>query len=93
MATFGNDVSEARYVTTTKNPASVMMLGIVASNGEEMPPLWFKAGYRLTAADYRDILATKVLPWERKITKGRIMSFSRTEPRLIRLRWCKSSWD
>ena len=61
---------KARYVTTTKNPASVMMLGVVASNGEKIPPLWFKAGYRLTAADYRDILATNVLPWVRKTTKG-----------------------
>ena len=63
-------MSDVRYVTTTKHSASVIMLGVVASNGEKMPPVWFKGGYRLTGADYRDILATKVLPWIRKIVKG-----------------------
>ena len=63
-------MSDVRYVTTTKHPAYAMMLGVVASNGEKMPPVWFKGGYRLTGADYRDILATKVLPWIRKIVKG-----------------------
>ena len=62
VAAFGNDASEARYVSTTKHPASALMLGAVASNVGRMPTVWFKAGYRLTAADYRDILATKVLP-------------------------------
>lgn len=69
VVSFGQDVSKVRYVSATKHPASVMMLGVVASNGEKMPPVWFKTGYRLNAADYRDILATKVLPWVRKITK------------------------
>jgi hypothetical protein len=69
VVSFGQDVSKVRYVSTTKHPASVMMLGVVASNGEKMPPVWFPTGYRLTAADYRDILSTKVLPWVRKITK------------------------
>ena len=57
-------------MSTTKHPASVIILGVVASNGETMPPVWFDIGYRLTAADYKDILATKVLPWVRKITKN-----------------------
>ena len=35
-----------------------------------MPPVWFDVGYRLTAADYKDILTTGVLPWVRKITKN-----------------------
>jgi len=70
VVSFGQDISDVRYVTTTKHPASVMMLGVVASNGEKMPPVWFKGGYRLTGTDYRDILATKVLPWIRKIAKG-----------------------
>ena len=39
VATFGKDISEIRKVSTTKHPASVMMLGVVASNGEKMPPV------------------------------------------------------
>ena len=70
VVSFGKDISEVRNVSTTKHPASVMMLGVVASNGEKMHPVWFDVGYRLTAAEYKDILATKVLSWVRKITKN-----------------------
>ena len=55
---------------TTKHSASVMMLGVVALNGEKMPPVWFLYGYKLTATYYKDVLATKVLPWVRKITRN-----------------------
>ena len=47
-----------------------MMLGVVTSNGEEMPSVWFKGGYRLTGAYYRNILAAKVFTWIRKIVKS-----------------------
>lgn len=69
VISFEQGVSKLRCVSTTKHPASVMMLGVVASNGEKMPPVWFEGGYRLTAADYKDILAKKVLPWVSKIAK------------------------
>ena len=45
------------------------MLGVVASNEEKIPPVWFKGSYKLTGTDYRDILATKA-HWIRKIVKG-----------------------
>ena len=66
---FGQDISGGRYVSTTKHPAFAMMLGVVASYGEKMPSVWFKGRYRLTGANYREIMATKVLPWIRKIVK------------------------
>lgn len=69
VVSYGKDVSEVRNTSTTKRPASVMMLGVVGSNGEKMPPVWFPTGYRLTAADYKDILESKVLPWVKRITK------------------------
>ena len=69
VVSFGQDVSEVRNISTTKHPASVMMFGVVASNGEKMPPVWFPTGYRLTAADYKDILESKVLPWVKRITR------------------------
>ena len=55
-------VEQLRTISKTKHPASVMMLGVVASNGAKMDPIWFKTGYRLTAADYLVILKDKVLP-------------------------------
>ncbi len=67
VVSFGNLADEHRYVSTTKHPASVMMLGLVASNGAIMDPVWFSEGYRLTADAYVKILATKVLPWIKSI--------------------------
>ena len=40
ILTFGKDISEICKVSTKKHPASVMMLGVVASNGEKMLPVW-----------------------------------------------------
>ena len=37
---FGKDISEIRKVSIMNHPASVMMLGVVASNEEKMPPVW-----------------------------------------------------
>ena len=48
--------SELRNVSTTKHPASVMMHGVMASNGEKMPPVWFPRGCRLTTAAYKYVL-------------------------------------
>ena len=39
VVTYGNDVSEHCRVSATKHPASIMMFGVVASNGEKMPPV------------------------------------------------------
>ena len=44
---FGQGISELRNVSTNKHPASVMILGVMASNGEKMLPVWFPRGYRL----------------------------------------------
>ncbi|XP_059079978.1 uncharacterized protein LOC131878096 [Tigriopus californicus] len=56
---FSKDQASIRNVTKTKHPASVMMLGVVASTGDKMAPIWFPSGYRLTAADYLEVLSTK----------------------------------
>ena len=60
-ATFGNDVSEHRRVSTTMHPAFFMMPGVLASNGGKMPLVWFELGYRLTSAVYKEVLEVKVL--------------------------------
>lgn len=69
VISFGRTPPNMRSVSKTKHPASVMMLGIVASTGDKMRPIWFPTGYRLTEADYLKILKTKVLPWILKILK------------------------
>ena len=66
---FDKSIFDVRCKSTTKFPASAMMLGVVASNGEKMQPVWCDVGYRLTAAAYKDILASRLLPWVKKVTK------------------------
>ena len=67
---FGQEISGVCYISTTKHPASAIMLGVVASNREKMPSVWFKGSYRLTGAVYREIMATEVLSWIGKIVRG-----------------------
>ena len=50
LVKFGNAVS----LSTTKHPALMMMAGVVASNGEKMPPVWFERGCRLNSDIYEE---------------------------------------
>ena len=78
VVTFGNDVSKHRRVSSIKYPASIMMLGFLALNGEKMTPVWLERGYRLTSGIYREVLKRKVIPRIKQITKK---SSNRTERR------------
>ncbi|QQP55232.1 Putative transposable element, partial [Caligus rogercresseyi] len=60
---FGDVDENVRTLTITKHPDIVMSLGFGASNGKAMDLIWFLTGYRLTAADYIEILRTKLIPW------------------------------
>ena len=53
-------------VSRTKHPASIMLLGIVASNGKKAPPIFIPDGEKVNSEVYINILATKLLPWLRK---------------------------
>ena len=66
---FDKDISDVHCVSTTKYPASAMMLGVMVSNREKMPSNWFDISYRLTGAAYKAILASRILPCMKKVTK------------------------
>jgi hypothetical protein len=53
-------------VARTKHPASVMMLGIVASSGQKAPPIFIPEGEKVNTEVYIAILRSKVLPWLKK---------------------------
>ena len=61
--TFGNDLSEYRRLSTTMHPTSIIMLRVVASNGEKMPLALLERDYKLTSAVYKEVLEKKVLTW------------------------------
>jgi hypothetical protein len=60
------DPSEVPPVFQTKNPASVMVFGAVASDGSVMPPYFIEAGEKLNTVQYISILETALLPWVEK---------------------------
>ncbi|QQP49325.1 Putative transposable element [Caligus rogercresseyi] len=58
------DVDEnMRTLTTTKHPARVMSLGFCGLEREGHGSHLVLTGYKLTAADYIEILRTKFIPW------------------------------
>lgn len=63
--------SEVPRVMHTKYPATVMVLGVVSSEGHVMPPYIFSQGLRVNAAGYIEVLKTVVKPWIDKVCKGR----------------------
>lgn len=52
-----------KYVNSTKNPASAMMFGLVASDGQKMPPVYIPSGVKVNTETYIEILNSKVKPW------------------------------
>lgn len=57
------DPSEVPAVFHTKNPASVMVFGAVASDGSVMPPHFIEAGLKVNTEVYLEILERILIPW------------------------------
>ncbi len=51
------------YVQKTKYPASVMVLGVVASDGKKAPLIFFPEGVKVNIKAYQALLKSKMLPW------------------------------
>ena len=47
-----------------------MFLGVVASTGETIPPIWFKSGFCLGAEEYVKVLKKTLIPWMRLVAKS-----------------------
>ncbi|PAA86665.1 hypothetical protein BOX15_Mlig022126g1 [Macrostomum lignano] len=54
-----------------KHPATIMVFGLVASDGKKMQPIFFDKGYRLNGDGYLDVLQ-KVLHWIRSNYPDRV---------------------
>jgi hypothetical protein len=53
-------------VNTTKHPAGVMVLGVVASDGNKCPAIFVPDGAKVNSEAYISLLESKVLPWLKK---------------------------
>ena len=60
------DPSEVLPVMQSKNPASVMVFAVVASDGKVMPPHFIEAGLKINTAEYLKILKDVSMPWIRR---------------------------
>ena len=58
-------------VTKTKFPATVMVFGVVSSEGHIMPPHIFEVGLKVNTKVYLDVLKSVVISWCNQVTGGR----------------------
>ena len=58
-------------VMKTKFPATVMVFGVVSSEGHIMPPHIFEFGLKVNTKVYLDVLKSVVIPWCNQVAGGR----------------------
>ena len=68
IAMNNRDVSS---VMKTKIPATVMVFGVVSSEGHIMPPHIFEVGLKVNTKVYLDVLKSVVIPWGNQVAGGR----------------------
>ena len=68
IATNNRDVPR---VMKTKFPATVMVFGVVSSEGYIMPPHIFEVGLKVNTKVYLNVLKGVVIPWCNKLAGGR----------------------
>ena len=68
IATNNRDVPR---VMKTKFPATVIVFGVVSSEGHIMPPHIFEVGLKVNTKVYLDVLKSVVIPWCNKVAGGR----------------------
>ena len=55
----------------TKCPATVIVFGVVSSEGRIMPPHIFEVGLKVNTKVYLDVLKSMVIPWCNQVAGGR----------------------
>ena len=68
IATNNRDVPR---VKETKFPATLMVFGVVSSEGHIMPPHIFEVGLKVNTKVYLDVLKSVVIPWCVQVAGGR----------------------
>ena len=68
IATNNRDVP---WVMKTRFPATVMVFGVVSSEGRIMPPHIFEVGLKINTKVYLDVLKSVVIPWCNQVAGGR----------------------
>ena len=66
-----NNRDMPRVIKKTKFPATVMVFGMVSSEGHIMPPHTFKVSLKVNTKVYLDVLKSVVIPWCNQVAGGR----------------------
>ena len=62
---------DVQKVMKTKFPHTVMVFGVVSSEGHVMPPHIFETGLRVNSEIYIEVKQTVDFPWMKKVARGR----------------------
>ena len=65
------NISDVPRLMKTKFPATVMVFGVVSSEGHIMPPHIFEASLKVNTKVYLDVLKSVVIPWCNQVASGR----------------------
>ena len=68
IATNNRDVPRVMKI---KIPATIMVFGVVSSEGHIMPPHIFEVGLEVNTKVYVDVLKSVVIPWGNQVAGGR----------------------
>lgn len=69
------DSKDIPIVRCTKFPAAVMVLGVMSSEGDVMPPQFFPQGLRINAADYKKVVERIVELWIENMSKIKLYTY------------------
>ncbi len=69
------DPADVPMVFRTKNPAAVMVLGVISSEGHVMPPHFFSVGLKINAEVYLAVMKDVVVPWINRVMDGGIWTW------------------
>ena len=64
-------ITDVPRVIKTKFPVTVMVFGVVSSEGHIMSPHIFKIGLKVNTKVYLDVLKSAVIPWCNQVAGGR----------------------
>lgn len=66
-----DDPDEVPVVVKIKFPINIMVLGVISSEGDIMPPYFFEKGLRVNSDEYIKVLRDVVVPWMNQVASGR----------------------
>ncbi|QQP56973.1 Transposable element tcb2 transposase [Caligus rogercresseyi] len=69
------EASEVPMVFRTNNPATVMVLGVISSEGHVMPPHFFEPKQKVNKEVYLEVFSNVVKPWIDTVASGRKYTF------------------